>query len=200
MPHRSQHRPPPRDLREQWFCRIYDSKVPFYAHAIGIPYRSEEKIAARPELVDHVWLTLQVPPCGALLVAVNTLSRKNRDAGYDERINVGIVPSRYTELPEPLIEESEGLNYGVIESQSSVAYTAYEHEVLSKMLIARAHAALRIEAWGELYRRGELGMHQVHSRRASCAVDNDIVGHDGALRFYFRDGTAELFLFKFCGQ
>ncbi len=200
MPHRPPHSLPPRNLREQWMCRIYDSSVPVYARTIGIPYRSEEKIAARPELVDHVWLTLQVPPCGTLLVAVNTLSRKNRDAGYDERINVAIVTSQYTDIPEPLIEESDALNYSIIESQSPVAYTAYGHDELSKMLITRAHAALRIEAWGELYRRGELGMHQVHSRRASCAVQEDMIGHDGALRFYLPGGVAELFLFKFCGQ
>ena len=57
------------------------------------------------------------------------------------------------------------------------------------------------QAWGDLYIREHPGIHQVHSRRASCAVPRDIVGRDGALRFYFgRDTVCETLLFKFCGQ
>ena len=66
--------------------------------------------------------------------------------------------------------------------------------------MAGARAALRIEAWGELYRAQHLGLHQIHSRRASCAVKTDLIGRDGAIRFYLRDGKAEMFLFKYCGQ
>ncbi len=196
------HRPPPRESREQWACRIYDSRVPIYARIVGIPYQCELKIAARPELVDHVWLTVQVPPCGPLLIAINTLSRVNRDAGFDERVSVGILTSHYEEeeKPEPMIEESTALDYTVIEAQTPVTFTAYDQPALAELLIARARAALRVEAWGELYRRSELGMHQVHSRRASCAVERDLIGKDGGLRFYLPGGVAELFLFKFCGQ
>ena len=32
------------------------------------------------------------------------------------------------------------------------------------------------------------------------SVSTDLIGHDGALRFYLPDGKAELFLFKYCGQ
>ena len=36
--------------------------------------------------------------------------------------------------------------------------------------------------------------------RASCSVPRDLIGRDGAIRFYFDDGHAELLLFKYCGQ
>jgi hypothetical protein len=36
--------------------------------------------------------------------------------------------------------------------------------------------------------------------RASCSVRRDYTGRDGAIRFYFDDGRAELLLFKYCGQ
>jgi hypothetical protein len=36
--------------------------------------------------------------------------------------------------------------------------------------------------------------------RASCSVLRDFIGRDGAIRFYYPDMTAELLLFKYCGQ
>jgi hypothetical protein len=36
--------------------------------------------------------------------------------------------------------------------------------------------------------------------RASCSVARDLIGRDGAIRFYFPEGTAEMLLFKYCGQ
>ena len=71
------------------------------------------------------------------------------------------------------------------------------------MLVEKAESAVRIEIWGELYARKKMGLHQIHSRRASCAVPEDKVGSDGALKFFFEadpDRFAELLLFKFCGQ
>ncbi|MFM8808578.1 MAG: hypothetical protein ACKOJB_06710, partial [Chthoniobacterales bacterium] len=59
----------------------------------------------------------------------------------------------------------------------------------------------RIEAWGVPYHRAEPGLHQVHSRRASAAVAEDLRGRDGAVRFYFDEGQrTELTLIKFTGQ
>ena len=48
--------------------------------------------------------------------------------------------------------------------------------------IGRSRATF-FEAWGELYFRNQLGIHQVHSRRASCSVPQDHIGRDGAIRF-----------------
>jgi len=131
---------------------------------------------------------------------VNTLSRLNRNANFDPHVRVAIVKTSYAGMPEPFIEEAMGLDYATVEAQFRPRWESYERDPLAELLMARARAALRIEAWGEIYRAQHLGLHQIHSRRASCAVKTDITGHDGALRFYLRDGHAEMFLFKFCGQ
>ena len=83
----------------------------------------------------------------------------------------------------------------------AIDYREMERTALETMLKAKADRAIFVEAWGALYRRDRLGIHQVHSRRASCSVRTDFVGRDGALRFYYReDSAAEMFLFKYCGQ
>ena len=72
---------------------------------------------------------------------------------------------------------------------------------METLLIDKATRAIFIEAWGELYVRIHVGIHQVHSMRASCSVLRDLVGRDGAIRFYFaEEKRAELMLFKYCGQ
>jgi hypothetical protein len=60
--------------------------------------------------------------------------------------------------------------------------------------------AIWIQAWGAIYLRDRLGIHQVHSRRASHSVRTNYIGRDGALRFYNPDHTAEMVLFKYSGQ
>ncbi len=186
--------------REDWVCHIFDTRRPLFAHVIGIPYKIELEQSVRPENVDHVWLTIKVPPCGEVLISVNTLSRLNAIAGFDPRVRAGVLTTNWEEKPEPMMVEFPGLDYATIESLQKIEFTHYEHEDLSDLLIAKGKAALRIEAWGELYRRDYLGMHQIHSRRASCAVPTDIMGKDGALRFYLPGGTAEMYLLKYCGQ
>jgi hypothetical protein len=76
-----------------------------------------------------------------------------------------------------------------------------ERPALEELLTAKAHRAIFVEAWGALYLRDRLGIHQVHSRRASCSVRSDYVGRDGAVRFFYReDSASEMLLFKYCGQ
>lgn len=153
-----------------------------------------------PSRVDHVWMTMECPPVGRLIISINTLSRFNRDAGFDPRIRLSIISSRYEERPEPVLERHEPLDYTILESLHPVDYFAVDHDPLEELLITKCNAAVRAEVWGELYIREHLGIHQIHSRRASCAVDHDIIGRDGGLRLYYRDGLAELLLMKFCGQ
>jgi hypothetical protein len=94
-----------------------------------------------------------------------------------------------------------GLDYQEIEAATSVPYTEYERPALETLLAEKTGRALFIEAWGEFYIRTHLGIHQVHSRRASCSVLRDYIGRDGAIRFYFAgDAQTELLLFKYCGQ
>ena len=96
---------------------------------------------------------------------------------------------------------SRGLDYHAIEAAEPVTYIEYERPALEKLLAEKTARAISIEAWGELYIRNHLGIHQVHSRRASCSVLQDYKGRDGAIRFYYGDNaTAEMLLFKYCGQ
>ena len=81
-----------------------------------------------------------------------------------------------------------------------MTYLEYERPALEALLTEKARRAILVEAWGELYVRNHLGIHQVHSRRASCSVPKEYLGRDGAIRFYFPNATAEMLLFKYCGQ
>jgi len=185
---------------EDWVCHIFASGAPLYAHVVGTHVKTETEVAGVPDRADHVLITLDVPPCGSVLLSVNTLSRLNRNANFDPRVSVAIVKTSYAGVPEPFIEEAMGLDYATVEAQFHPRWESHDRDSLAALLMERARAALRIEAWGEIYRAQHLGLHQIHSRRASCAVKTDIIGHDGALRFYLRGGHAEMFLFKFCGQ
>ncbi len=103
-------------------------------------------------------------------------------------------------LPPIGLGKSTGLDYHALENASPATYIEYERPALELLLTQKTRDAVLVEAWGELYVRSHLGIHQVHSMRASCSVPRDLVGRDGAIRFYFPDGTAELLLFKYCGQ
>jgi hypothetical protein len=135
-----------------------------------------------------------------LRIALSTHSRQNAAAGFDPRIRIGLVASVWKDLPAAGMLKSPGLDYRQIEVESGVTYTEYTRPALEALLIDQARRAIFIEAWGELYVRTHIGIHQVHSMRASCSVLRDFVGRDGAIRFYFPDGTTELLLFKYCGQ
>jgi len=186
--------------REEWACQIFAAGKPLYAHLVGTLLKVELEISDSPDRSDHLLITLDVPPCGFVTLSVNTLSRLNRNANFDPRVRIATVKTSYAGMPEPFIEEAMGLDYATVEAQFHPRWESCERDPLAELLMAKARAALRIEAWGEIYRHENIGVHQIHSRRASCAVKTDLIGHDGALRFYLRDGHAELFLFKFCGQ
>ncbi len=188
------------DARAILFERIRTSP-PKFVHLVGVPYFVEVEPEANPDKRDHVWITLEVPPFGRLRLAVNTTSRLNRDAGFDARIRVAIIRSTYEERPPTGLEEFPGFDYAKIESKENAFYETLEHEALTEMLVTKARAAIRVEVWGELYARDHIGLHQIHSRRASCAVPLDLRNRDGALKLYFPTANAaELLLFKFCGQ
>lgn len=155
-----------------------------------------------PDYVDHVWITMNAGAAGRPLISINTLSKRNRDAGYDPRVRLGIIRGEWEELPQRGLEASEPLEYANLEDAHSVFYEHYERRELEELLAATARRAALLVAWGAPYlNRDRLGIHQIHSRRASCAVTADIQGHDGALRFYFpKDKTTAMYLFKFCGQ
>ena len=151
--------------------------------------------------VDHVWITLQVSEHGYMRAAVNTLSRLNRDAGFDGRVRVGIVRETWEQLQETGVFECERFDYADIESRANVFFEHHTKQEMEILLTTKAEAAVLVEVWGDIYAHNHVGVHQIHSRRASCAIGEDIIGRDGALRFYYREANAsELLLFKFCGQ
>jgi len=185
---------------EKLLHRVYMASKPVTARIVGTPYFVELESANREENIDHVWFTLQAPPHGSVLLSVNFLSKLNRDAGFDFRVRLAVQASDYVERPEPVIQPDCILDYRDFEKEAPLDFAPMDPFELATLLINKGREALRIEAWGELYRRDTLGLHQIHSQRSSCAVEYDILGRDGAIKFYLPDGTAELFLLKYCGQ
>ncbi len=209
------------DARALLYERIRTSP-PKFVHVVGVPYTIEiapsaepadpAKSAAPAESTDsaepaktaepeQIWLTLETPPLGRIRVAINTLSKLSRDAGQEHRIRMAVETSAWTEKPQTGLIEAEGQSYAVLEAASKVKYELQSPAELAASLAAKAKTAVRAEVWGELYAKDHLGVRQVHSRRASKAVREDVAGRDGALKLYYSEGNqAELFLFKFEGQ
>jgi hypothetical protein len=192
LPHR---RKPPR--RHGYPERSHGDLV----HVAGKPIAFAAEIDRVPANIDHFWITLGTGIGEPIRIALSTHSRQNAAAGFDPRMRIGIITSTWKELPVAGLAKSTGLDYHVLESVSPVPYVEYERPALELLLTEKTRNAILIEAWGELYVRTHLGIHQVHSMRASCSVPRDFVGRDGAIRFYFAEkNQAELLLFKYCGQ
>ena len=114
---------------------------------------------------------------------------------------MGIIRDIWSVLPERGIIECHRFSYREIPGIAEVDFRPLERVFLEQMLLGRVHQALLLEAWGTPYHREMPGIHQIHSRHASCGVPESIEGRDGALRFYFREEKRmETLLFKFCGQ
>ncbi|HWM25176.1 MAG TPA: hypothetical protein VNP98_10150 [Chthoniobacterales bacterium] len=168
-------------------------------HVAGEPVTFAAEIDRNPANIDHFWITIQMGDAGPLRIALSTHSRQNAAAGFDPRVRVGVIGGE-RDLPAAGLFSSSGLDYGALEAETPVTYLEYERPALEILLADKTRRAIFIEAWGELYVRNHLGIHQVHSMRASCSVLRDFIGRDGAIRFYFADGRAEILLFKYCGQ
>jgi len=170
-------------------------------HVAGTPIAFAAETDRVPANIDHFWITIGMGTGEPLRIALSTHSRQNAAAGFDPRLRIGIVSSVWTELPAAGMLKSPGLDYRQIEAASGVTYAEYTRPALEALLMDKSRRAIFIEAWGELYVRTHIGIHQVHSMRASCSVLRDFVGRDGAIRFYFAESAqAELLLFKYCGQ
>jgi hypothetical protein len=170
-------------------------------HVAGVPIAFAAETDRVPANIDHFWITVGSGSGEPIRIALSTHSRQNAAAGFDPRVRVGVVASTWQELPSAGMAGCRGLDYQEIEATHPVTYAEYERPALEALLAEKTGRALFIEAWGELYVRNHLGIHQVHSRRASCSVLQDYKGRDGAIRFYFADeARTEMLLFKYCGQ
>ncbi|MFV0338589.1 MAG: hypothetical protein ACK5LK_10165 [Chthoniobacterales bacterium] len=172
-----------------------------FGHVVGTPHRAQVEEAAQEKHVDHVWITLNIERQESLELSVSTFSNRNHAAGFDPRIRIGCVKSEWKELPQHCIEPAHGFAYETIEQQHNIYYETYEKEDVESLLLEKTNRATLIEAWGKPYQRRRLGLHQIHSMRASCAVKESLLNQDGALRFYFKEpNLSEILLLKFCGQ
>lgn len=152
--------------------------------------------------IDHVWITVRAGEFGRVDISLSTASRQSRALGFDPRVRVGVVRDTWTELPLAGVRPvSTPFDYATLEREHAIDYIAHERSAVEQLLIDKARRAVFAEAWGEFYIRAHVGVHQIHSRRASNAVPRDVIGQDGAIRFYFREGHAcEMLLFKYDGQ
>ena len=172
-----------------------------YVVVAGHPESAVVERDPDPRKNDHVWVTIHAGRFGRLQIALSTMSRQSRAAGFDPRIQIAILKSTWSELPAAGAQPTTGLDYAVLLAEEVAEFVAMEREELEQLLLRKAHRAIFIEAWGEFYIRAHIGVHQIHSRRASLAVTRDLIGHDGAIRFYFENpNDVEMLLFKFAGQ
>ena len=160
----------------------------------------EREVTTDPARADHFWITIRAGDFGLLRISISTYSLKHAMDGFDARMRVGVVTSEWSQLPVSGLFPADGLDYAELERASPITYQEMERPALEQFLAVKTRRAIFIEAWGALYLRGRPGIHQVHSRRASCSVRTDYVGRDGAVRFYYRESVAEMMLFKYCGQ
>ena len=170
--------------------------------AIGAVRGARREPAADPAGIDHVWLTLEAGLASPIEVAINTVSRRNRDAGFDSRIQVGKSKEPWIALPEIGVKSLARFSYAEEEARANIVYEFCERETVEAILLEAADTCLRAEIVGTPYHRRPLvGIHQIHARSASCAVPENIRGLDGAIRFFFAfPREAHRFFFKFCGQ
>ena len=152
--------------------------------------------------IDHVWIHVRAGEFGRVEISLSTASRQSRALGFDPRVRVAVIRSTWSELPVAGVRARETpLDYATLEAEHPVDYAPLERTAIERLLIDKGRRALFVEAWGEFYIRAHIGIHQIHSRRASKAVPRDVIGQDGAIRFYFREAQAsEMLLFKFDGQ
>lgn len=169
--------------------------------AAGEPISFAAEIDPDPAKIDHFWITIRAGEFGPLRISINTWSLKHAHDGFDARMRIGRITSVWENLPPRGVFPAHGLDYAELESAQPIDFQEVERAALEELLARQAARAILVEAWGSLYLRNERGIHQVHSRRASCSLPTDHIGRDGAIRFYERENfRAEMFLFKYCGQ
>jgi hypothetical protein len=171
-----------------------------YVHVAGEVATVAVENDPDPRKIDHVWLTLNAGEFGRVQIALSTCSRQSAAAGLDPRVSLGVLATTWQELPAAGLAAAAGLDYAVLEGQQRIDYVAMDRPAIERLLLTKARRSIFAEAWGEFYVRAHIGVHQIHSRRASLAVTRDYIGQDGALRFYFEPDVCEMLVFKFAGQ
>jgi len=182
-----------------------DLRTPL-VHVVGDHVKADIE-GGRSDSRDHVWISLDPGLSVRVTVSVNTFSIRNGDAGFDPRVRLGILRGSWTSLPERGISECGRFRYEEIPGFGSVEFVPTERSLLERGILERVQRTRLLEVWGTPYHREAPGIHNIHSRRGSCAMPESLDGRDGALRFYFgggegsgESGWTETLLLKFCGQ
>ncbi|MDX2081199.1 MAG: hypothetical protein SFU53_10470 [Terrimicrobiaceae bacterium] len=169
--------------------------------AVGDQLTAEVEDHPNPMEIDHVRITMDIGRRQRVFVSINTHSKRNRIAGFDPRVRVGRFRTDWKTLPALGLSPMLRFDYADVERSRNVFFEHWDREALESALLEVSARTRVLEAWGAPYRNQRPGIHQIHSRRASCAVADDLEGRDGGLTFYFDAGhEAETWLFKFCGQ
>jgi hypothetical protein len=172
-----------------------------FARVAGAPvgYTIEQNPDGRR--IDHFRILVRAGNFEPVEIVLNTFSLRSFNAGFDGRVRLGLLSSKWIALPPAGVSRTGGIDYSSLEAHNRIVFRQFERPALESLLIEKVDRALFIEGWGEFYKRLHPGIHQIHSRRTSRAVAADYLGRDGAIRFYFKQNSlAELLLFKFCGQ
>ena len=149
-----------------------------------IGFQVESDIDSRK--IDHVWVTIRAGRFGPLRISINTYSLRHAADGFDPRMRVGVLTSRWSQLPASGIFPVAGLDYAELERAQVVAFREMEGQpetMLKERRIKRfswKHGARSIDGTGSGFIRCTAG-----ARVVACAL---ITGRDGALRFYYREG------------
>ncbi|MBJ7326985.1 MAG: hypothetical protein JHC52_06535 [Chthoniobacterales bacterium] len=168
---------------------------------VGAVLKFEVEASTREENVDHCYVSVDAGLSSPITLSLNTLSFRNRVAGHDPRVRLATLVWRWTHLPARGLYPLEFFDYETVELLENVEFRGLERSAMEEYFAMRCANCRRIEAWGVAYQRAHPGLHQIHSRRGSEAVAEDLRGRDGAVRFYFDEGQrVELALLKFSGQ
>ena len=88
----------------------------------GTPVRFEVERHIDQKKIDHVWLHVKARDHGTIRISLNTWSLKSFESGYDPRIRIAVVTSRWRKLPALGIFPSNGLDYAVFRQQTPTAF------------------------------------------------------------------------------
>src|SRR5439155_1478009 len=79
------------DARALLYERIRSSP-PKFMHVVGVPYQVEIERSEDPEKIDHVWLTIEVPPFGLGRGERHRWPRRGDEALFSRRQRHGTLP------------------------------------------------------------------------------------------------------------
>src|SRR5574338_1082118 len=96
-----------------------------YVNAAGSPVSvTIERDRHDPRKNDHVWITIEAGEFGRIQLALSTMSRQSRTAGFDARMRIGVHRSTWGMLPPAGIHRTDGLDYQQIEAKHRIDFAA----------------------------------------------------------------------------